>query len=125
VILVDTSVWVGHLRSGDAALSRLLEEGRVLTHPFVIGELALGSLRQRETVLGALHNLTSVAKATDDEVMIFVDRHRLYGIGIGYVDAHLLAAVSLTPGASLWTQDKRLRAAAESLSLGRLGGIRG
>jgi len=117
VILVDTSVWIDHLRSGDTLLAGLLEQGQVLSHPFIIGELALGNLRQRETVLADLRELPQASVALDDEVMLLIDRDRLFGIGIGYVDAHLLAATRLTQGAALWTRDKRLSAAAERLSL--------
>ena len=117
MILVDTSVWIDHLRSGDTLLAGLLEQGQVLSHPFIIGELALGNLRQRETVLADLRELPQASVALDDEVMLLIDRDRLFGIGIGYVDAHLLAATRLTQGAALWTRDKRLSAAAERLSL--------
>ncbi|HLY88048.1 MAG TPA: type II toxin-antitoxin system VapC family toxin [Acetobacteraceae bacterium] len=116
MILIDTSVWVDHLRRGDLALSDLLTRSQVLTHPFVIGELALGSLRQRDIVLGALRDLPQAVVAGDDEVQAFIDRHTLFGIGIGYVDAHLLAGTLLTSGARLWSRDKRLSDAA-----GRLG----
>jgi predicted nucleic acid-binding protein len=109
VILVDTSVWIDHLREGDPALAGLLETGRVLAHPFVTGEIALGSLRERNTVLDALRNLPQTAVASDDEVMMFMERERLFSSGIGYVDAHLLAAARLTPGALIWTRDRRLR----------------
>ena len=108
MILVDTSVWIDHLRRGDTELQRLLEKGQVLTHPFVVGELAMGSLKQRETILEALQNLPVAEKAHDDEVLLFVADHALFGLGIGYVDAHLLASTRLTPGALLWTRDKRL-----------------
>jgi len=117
VILVDTSVWVGHLREGDATLAGRLDSGQILTHPFVIGELALGHLRQRETVLGALSNLPLASMATDAEVLHFIGAHRLHGRGIGYVDAHLLAAARLTAGAELWTHDRRLYAVAQALGL--------
>jgi len=117
MILVDTSVWIDHLRSGDAMLAALLERGQVLAHPFVIGELGLGSLRQREVVLEALQDLPRATVATDTEVLHFIASHTLFGLGIGYVDAHLLAAVQLTPGASLWTRDKRLHTAAEKLGV--------
>lgn len=117
MILVDTSVWVDHLRAGDKALAALLETGMVLAHPFVIGELALGNLRQRAVVLGALADLPQASVATDGEVLHFIDRHALYGRGIGYVDIHLLASVRLTASAALWTHDKRLREVAEQLSL--------
>lgn len=117
MILVDTSVWVDHLRAGDQALANLLETGTVLAHPFVTGELALGDLRQREIVLSALADLPHANVATDAEVLHFIDRHALFGRGIGYVDAHLLAAVRLSAGATLWTRDKRLHAVADRLGL--------
>jgi predicted nucleic acid-binding protein len=117
VILVDTSVWVDHLRVSDARLAGLLSAGQVLVHPFVIGELALGNLRQRATVLSALQALPPSAVADDAEVLHYIDSQTLFGLGIGYVDAHLLAATRLTAGATLWTRDRRLRAAANALSL--------
>jgi len=117
MILVDTSVWVDHLRRGDGQLVELLEADRVVVHPFVIGELALGSLRQREIVLDALHDLPLASVASDREVLDFIDRHRLQGAGIGYVDAHLLAAARLTPVARLWTRDRRLNTVAERLAV--------
>ena len=117
MILVDTSVWIDHLRAGDAALAELLEAGRVLAHPFVTGELALGNLRQRDIILGALHDLPQAKVATHDEVFRFIAENTLYGLGIGYVDAHLLAAVRLTPGASLWTRDQRLLAVCARIDL--------
>jgi predicted nucleic acid-binding protein len=117
VILVDTSVWVDQLREGDKVLIGLLEAGMVLGHPFVIGELALGGLRQREVVLNTLADLPHAAIATDPEVLHFIDRHALSGSGIGYVDVHLLAAVRLTAGAMLWINDRRLRAVAVALNL--------
>jgi predicted nucleic acid-binding protein len=89
----------------------------VLAHPFVIGELALGNLRQRDIVLRALSDLSTASVATDTEVLHFIDQHALFGRGIGYVDAHLLAAVQLTPGARLWTNDRRLHAVAVQLEL--------
>jgi predicted nucleic acid-binding protein len=117
VILVDTSVWIDHLRAGDRTLTTLLETGRVLAHPFVIGELALGRLRRREVVLQSLSDLPQASVATDAEVLHFIDRHALFGRGVGYVDAHLLAAVRLTAGAELWTNDKRLHSVANELRL--------
>lgn len=117
MILVDTSVWVDHLRGGDPALSDLLTRNQVLAHPFVIGELALGSLRQRDVVLGALRDLPQALVATDEEVHAFINRHSLFEIGIGYVDAHLLAGTLLTAGTRLWTRDKRLREVARRLSV--------
>jgi predicted nucleic acid-binding protein len=117
VILADTSVWIDHFRSGDPELGRMLEDGRVITHHFVIGELALGNIRSRDAILEMIRDLRRAQAADEDEVLIFIDRHRLFGMGIGYVDAHLLASARLTPDARLWTRDKRLRAVAESLSL--------
>lgn len=117
MILVDTSVWVDHLQRGNADLAQRLNQGQVLSHPFVVGELALGSLKQRTTVLEALQNLPIVSVATDAEVLGFISTHALHGIGIGYVDVHLLAATRLTPGTQLWTLDKRLQAAASQLGL--------
>jgi hypothetical protein len=117
VILVDTSIWVDHLRTGNAALAALLVGGRVLTHPLVIGELALGSFRQRSAVLSGLSDLPAAVVATDAEVLGFIDRHVLFGRGVGYVDAHLLAAARLTAGATLWTSDKRLHGVANALGL--------
>jgi predicted nucleic acid-binding protein len=117
VILVDTSIWVDHLRASDAALAEYLEQGRVLIHPFVVGELALGILRQREAVIGAIQNLPAATSATDAEVLRFIDDASLAGLGIGYIDVHLLAATRLTHGASFWTRDRRLSAVADRLGL--------
>jgi predicted nucleic acid-binding protein len=117
MILVDTSVWVDHLRASDDVLVGLLDAGMVLAHPFVIGELALGNLGQRETVLSALSDLPRAIVATDAEVLHFIDRHTLFGRGVGYIDIHLLAAVRLTVGTELWTRDKRLRDIAIQLGL--------
>ena len=117
MILVDASVWVGHPRSSDEALAGLLDAGMVLTHPFVVGELALGNLRQREIVLDALSGLPRVSVATDEEVLRFIDHRALFGRGVGYVDVHLLAGVRLTGGTVLWTTDKRLRRTAAELGL--------
>ncbi len=117
MILVDTSVWVGHLRASDEILVGLLDAGMVLAHPFVVGELALGTLTQRGTVLEALSDLPRAVVATDGEVLHLIDRHRLFGRGVGYIDIHLLAAVRLTAGAALWTHDKRLHGVAVQLGL--------
>lgn len=117
MILVDTSIWIEHLRRGDERLARILEQGQVLSHPYVIGELALGSLRNRERILGALQDLPQTSVPTDDEVLRFVEQNALYDVGIGYIDVHLLAAVRLSPGTTLWTGDKRLLAAGKTLGL--------
>lgn len=118
MILADTSVWVDHLRTSDNALAALLDTGMVLAHPFVIGELALGNLHQREIVLNALTDLPHARVATDAEVLHFIERRALSGRGIGgYIDAHLLAGVHLTAGAGLWTNDKRLHGVAAQLGV--------
>jgi predicted nucleic acid-binding protein len=122
LIHVDTSVWVDHLRRGDARLGALLENARVLAHPFVVGEIACGSLSDRTVVLELLGDLPMAAVAEVEEVLDFIDRHRIHGKGLGYVDVHLLAAVALTPGASLWTRDKRLHEIAMSLGCAHIEG---
>lgn len=120
MVLVDTSVWVDHLQRTNAELTVLLNSNQVLTHPFVVGELALGSLQQRSVVIESLSNLPLATQANDNEVMQFITANVLHGMGIGYVDAHLLAASRLTPMAKLLTLDKRLQAAAHKLGLGFL-----
>jgi len=117
MILADTSIWIDHFRHDDPILARLLRERQILAHPFVIGELALGNLRQRNDILGALRDLPQSLVASDEEVQAFIDRHALFGMGIGYVDVHLLAGTLLSPGARLWTRDKRLRDIAVRLAV--------
>ncbi len=119
MILVDTSIWIDHLRASDEKLITLLDAGMVLTHPFVIGELAVGNLGARETVLSDLSDLPGAVVATETEVLRFIDRYALFGRGAGYVDIHLLAAVQLTADAELWTRDKRLHGIAVQLGLAR------
>ena len=116
MILADSSVWIDHLRRADARFSALLQSGQVLAHAFVVGELALGSLANRTRFLRLLDNLPQAQAATDEEVRAFIERQALAGLGIGYVDAHLLAAARLN-GVGLWTRDKRLAAVAEKLAL--------
>jgi predicted nucleic acid-binding protein len=120
VILVDTSVWIDHLRSTNQRLATLLTNNSVLAHPFVIGELALGTLRDPENVLSSLGKLPQAVKAEDAEVLQLIRTRNLAGLGIGYVDSHLLASTLLTPGASFWTYDKRLAAVASRLALAPL-----
>lgn len=117
MILVDSSVWVDHLRQGDQHLVTLLEADQVLTHPFVVGEIALGSLKNREGILISLKGLPQAATATDEEVQQFIESNALFGLGIGYIDAHLLAAVRLNAGSQLWTRDKRLGAIANRMGV--------
>jgi predicted nucleic acid-binding protein len=117
VILVDTSVWIDHLRSTNQQLVTLLTNNSVLAHSFVIGELALGTLRKPEGLLSSLVRLPQALRAEDAEVLQLIRTRNLAGLGIGYVDAHLLASTLLTPDASLWTHDKRLAAVASRLAL--------
>jgi predicted nucleic acid-binding protein len=116
VILVDTTVWVEHLRRGLPSLATLLQEGEVLIHPWVIGELACGNLRNRQQVLELLQGLPMATVASDAEVLLLIERDRLMGRGIGYVDAHLLASARLSH-CRLWTQDRRLAAVAHEQGL--------
>ena len=116
MILVDTSVWVDHLRSGVPLLANLLQEGEVLIHPWVIGEIACGNLRNRQQVLDLLLGLTTALVASDSEVLLLIERGNLMGRGIGYVDAHLLAAAKLSR-CGLWTQDRRLAVVAQEQGL--------
>jgi len=117
VILVDSSIWIDHLRHTDEVLVDLLDREQVLVHPFVIGELAMGHLPSRHAILEDLRDLRHAIVADHEEVLRFVAEEPLFGLGLGYVDAHLLASARLTPGATLWTRDRRLAAAAERLSL--------
>lgn len=112
MILVDTSVWIDHFRKGDAALGEALMNGEVLTHSFVIGELACGNVGNRRQVLELLGELPRAREATHEEVMAMVESRRLMGRGLGYVDVHLLASSLLTRDTRLWTRDKRLAAVA-------------
>jgi predicted nucleic acid-binding protein len=117
VILLDTSVWIDHLRQSDAQVATILQSGLALAHPFVIGELACGNLKSRTNILGLLSTLPQARVAQEHEVLFFIDHHKLMGHGIGYIDAHLLAATALTEGARLWTRDKRLNSLACELEL--------
>jgi predicted nucleic acid-binding protein len=117
MILVDSSVWIDHIRLAHPRLVSLLEEATVLTHPLVIGEIALGSLRDRQAVVGHLTNLPMAVEASHEEVLQLIERHALFSRGLGYIDAQLLASTLLTPGSQLWTKDKRFRAAAETLGV--------
>jgi predicted nucleic acid-binding protein len=116
VILVDTSVWVDHLRCGLPRLATRLQEAEVLIHPWVIGELACGHLHDRGQVLSLLKGLPAAVVASDEEVLLLIEREQLMGRGIGYVDVHLLASARLSR-CHLWTQDRRLAALAEERGL--------
>lgn len=115
--LIDTSVWVDHIRAAEPEVVATLRARRALMHPFVLGEIALGNLAERERTLTRLAALRRPALADDGMVFELIDRERLYGSGVGYVDAHLLASTLLTPQARLWTRDRRLAAAAERLGV--------
>lgn len=117
MILVDTAVWIDHFRDGDRHLTELLDRSTVLAHPWVIGELALGNLRGRAEILRLLADLPQATIAMPAELLALIEHRELYGIGIGYVDAQLLAATMLTDGATLWTRDRGLNAAAQQLEL--------
>jgi predicted nucleic acid-binding protein len=117
MILVDTSVWVDHLRAGDERLADLLDSSHVLAHPFVIGELACGNLRERTDVLRLLNDLPQAPVASQEEALHFIERNKLMGQGIGYIDAHLLASAALADTALIWTRDKRLHKIARMLKL--------
>ncbi len=116
MVLVDTSVWIDHLHSGNAKLATLLTEGEVVIHPFVIGELACGNLKNRTEIIALLHALPRASKADDDEVLFFIEKHKLMGRGIGWTDCHLLASCKLGK-TKLLTKDKRLNTAADQLQL--------
>ncbi len=113
MILADTSVWVDHLRKSSQELSALLNEGLIVCHPFVIGELACGNMRNREEIPFLLATLPPATIAQHDEVMRFVSDRKLHGKGLGWIDMHLLASTLLT-GCTLWTKDKALAAAARA-----------
>lgn len=117
MILVDRSIWVDHLRSGDPELTALLQQAQVLMHPAVIGEIALGNLSRREDVLSLMASLPQAVVAQDREVLAMISSAPLHGRGIGYVDACLLAATKLTAGAGLWTRDRRLASVAIDLGV--------
>ena len=116
MILVDTSVWIEHLRTGSERLRSLLYNEQVLCHPFVVGELACGTLHNRPEILSMMRALPQAHVAEQEEVLRFLEARRLYGRGLGWVDAHLLASTLLT-GCTLWTLDKPLRRAAAALDV--------
>jgi len=120
--LVDTSVWVAHLRQGRTGLERLLNDGEVICHPFIIGELACGNLRNRSAILSLLQSLPMAVSLAHDEVMQFLDNYRLMGKGLGYVDLHLLASARLS-NVALWTLDKTLNAIAIKIGGERMGSV--
>jgi predicted nucleic acid-binding protein len=121
MVLVDTSVWVAHLRDGNKRLSALLHEGHVLGHPLIIGELACGNLKNRRPILCFLQQLPMAAEARHEEVLMFIERHALMGKGFGWIDTHLLASAFLSK-VSLWTFDKSLDRILSSLGMSHPGG---
>ena len=116
MVLVDTSVWVRHLRQGDLILERLLNDGEVVCHPFVVGELACGNIANRTEILSLLKMLPMSRTATHEEVLWFIEQHHLMGKGVGYIDVHLCAAAVLTD-LSMWTYDRKLDEAGEALGI--------
>lgn len=117
MILADTSVWIDHFRVGNKEMHKHLDQGQVVIHPFIIAELALGSLRERTKTLALLDLLPQVRVAQLSEVRLMIEARRLDALGIGLTDAHLIAAVFINPSTLLWTRDKRLRKAAEALGI--------
>jgi len=117
MVLADTSIWIDHFRGSDKRLAGLLESGGVVMHPFVVGELLLGKVPKITEMIDDLNALPKAVVAGADEVLAFITERKLPGSGIGYVDAHLLAATALTSETAIWTRDKRLLAAARSLFL--------
>ncbi|MBO9193597.1 type II toxin-antitoxin system VapC family toxin [Rhizobium sp. 16-449-1b] len=118
MILLDTSLWIDHLRKNDGQVEFLLKRNQILVHPFVIGEIALGFMPRYDATIKALSELPQASVADNDEVLALISRHALMGSGIGYVDAHLLASVMLSAGSRLFTRDKRLARIATALEVG-------
>lgn len=116
MILVDTSVWISHLRDGNKDLEILLINQEVLCHPFVIGEIACGNIKQRDEILNLLQTLPTAQEATHDEVLQFIDKSKLHGKGMGYIDLHLLSSALLSE-VTIWTLDKRLDNEAKKLGI--------
>jgi predicted nucleic acid-binding protein len=116
MVLVDTSVWVSHLRKGNPQMEALLLDGSVVCHPFIIGELACGQIENRKEILSLLQSLPMVEIVEHEELLLFIKRNRLMGIGLGFVDVHLMAAAVLA-GISLWTYDRKLRRASTKLNI--------
>ena len=118
MVLVDTSVWIDHLRNDNQTLSWLLQRNLVVIHPLIIGELACGNLQNRSELLRLWQSLESMPTLTDEETLFFIDKNQLMGKGVGYIDIQLLASIKLSKGVKLWTLDKRLAAIAGQMDLG-------
>jgi predicted nucleic acid-binding protein len=116
MIIADTSIWIDHLRTHNQVFGRLLVDAQILIHPFVVGELAVGNLKDRNKLLRELADQPKAKKALDTDVLVLIDNNKLFGRGIGYVDAHLLASARICE-AKIWTTDKRLHTAAVELGL--------
>ena len=116
MVLVDTSVWISHLRKGNAHLQYLLTEGKVACHPFIIGELACGNIKNRKEILSLLEALPKTELIRHNEILYFIDLHQLMRKGLGYIDTHLLASTQLS-GIYLWTLDNNLKEAGDRLNL--------
>jgi predicted nucleic acid-binding protein len=117
LILADTSIWIDHFRSGNKEMRTHLDQGQIVIHPFIVAELALGSLQKRALTLALLDHLPQVQVAQMTEVRVMIEARRLYSLGIGLTDAHLIASVFINPSTLLWTKDKPLRKAAEALGI--------
>jgi len=117
LILADTSVWIDHFRSGNRELQKALNQGQIVIHPWIVAELALGSLRDRAKTLAILDLLPHVNVAQTSELRLVIEARHLYNLGIGLTDAHLIASVFLNAPTQLWTQDKRLRKVADGLGI--------
>lgn len=118
MILVDTSVWIDHLRNSNQALRKLLDGNRVVIHPLIVGELACGNLKNRTELIRLWQSLESLPTPTHEETLFFIDKNQLMGRGVGYIDIQLLASVTLSKGVKLWTLDKRLANIAAEMNLG-------
>ena len=117
MVMVDTSVWINHLRQGDALLAALLQQGIVAIHPFIIGEIACGNLSNREYLLGLLSALPQAPAATNEEALVLIERRQLMGRGLGFIDIHLLGTTLIHGAMSIWSTDKRLSSCAAELGI--------
>jgi predicted nucleic acid-binding protein len=116
MVLIDTSVWIDHLRNGDSGVSTLLETGDAVCHPFIVGEIACGNLTSRREILHRLSLLRTATLVRHSEVLAFIEAHRISGLGLGFIDMHLLASANLD-GLKVWSRDKAMRKAAENLKI--------
>ena len=117
MIIIDTSVWIDHIRQPEVEVELLLKRDQALVHPFVIGEPALGNMKRHDEIINALLHMRQAAVAQTDDVLTIIKRHALSGSGIGYVDAHLLASAAMAAGTRIFTRDKRLAKVATALDL--------